>query len=86
MAKSNLLLYSLYYAEAFNEFAGPNFASLCLWVTQLLLKKYHSGNKLLATLCPIWPAWALNFRAPAPEINVLRLDQLAGKILSPRTS
>ena len=26
--KSNLLLYTLYYAEACNEFAGPIFASL----------------------------------------------------------
>ena len=29
-SKSNLSLYSLYYAEAFNELAGPIFASLRL--------------------------------------------------------
>ena len=29
------------------------------------------------TLCPIWPAWDLNLRPPAPETNALPLDQLA---------
>ena len=36
--KSNLLLYSLYYAEACNELAGPVSASLRLRATQLFSK------------------------------------------------
>ena len=52
-SNSNLLLYSLYYAEACNEFAGPISASLRLWATQLLSKKCCSGGEPLATLCLI---------------------------------
>ena len=37
--KSYLSLYSVYYAEAYDEFAGPISASLGLQATQLLSKK-----------------------------------------------
>ena len=47
------LVYSLYYAEACNEFAGPISASLRLRATQILSKKYRSGGEPLATLCPL---------------------------------
>ena len=46
----NLSLYLLCYAEACNELVGPNFASLHLQATQLLLKKCHSSGEPLATL------------------------------------
>ena len=47
--QSNLTLYSQYYAEACNEFAGPISAPLRLWATQLLSKKCRSGGEPLAT-------------------------------------
>ena len=75
--KSNLSLYSLYYAKACNEFVGPISASLRL-ATQLLSKKCCSGSKPLTTLCLIWPVRDLNLRSPVPETNPLPLDQLAG--------
>ena len=49
----NLSLYSLYYAKACSEFAGPISMSLRLWATQLLSKKIRSYGEPLATLCPI---------------------------------
>ena len=54
--KSNLLLYSLYYAEACNELAGSISAQLRLPETQLFSKKCRSGRKPLATLSSIRPA------------------------------
>ena len=53
-------------------------ASLRLRATQLLLKKYCSGDKPLATLCPIWRARDWNLRPPVPEPSALPFDQLAG--------
>ena len=58
--KSNPLLYSLYYADACKELAGPFLASLRLWATQLLSKKCCSRGEPLATLCPISPARDFN--------------------------
>ena len=52
----------------------------CTPSTQLLSKKCRSGGKLLATLCPIWPARDLNLRPPVLEANALLLCQLALKI------
>ena len=46
--------------------------------TQLLLNNCHNGGEPLATLCLIWSAGDLNRRPPAPETNVLPLDQLVG--------
>ena len=76
--KSNLLFYSLYYAEAYNELAGPS-PRYCARASRLLSKKYRSGGEPLATLCPIWPARDLKLRPPAPETSALQLDQLAGR-------
>ena len=59
-----------------NEFAEPIFASLRTQTTQFLLKKCHSGGEPLATLCPTLPAQDLNLGPPAPQTNVLPLDQL----------
>ena len=47
---SNLLLYSLYFAEACNEFMGPISVSLRLRATPLLSKKCCSGGGPLTTL------------------------------------
>ena len=77
--KSNISLYSLYYAKAFNEFVWSTSALLCLWETQLLSKICRSGGKLFATLRTIWPLWDLNLRALTLELKTLLLDQLAGK-------
>ena len=77
--KSNLPLYSLYYAVACNEFGGIISTSLRLRGTQLPSKKYDNGNEPLATLSPIWPFRDLNLRPPAPKMNALPLDQLVGK-------
>ena len=77
--KSNLLLYLLQYVEAFVDFAWPFSASLCLWATQLFLKKSCSNGELLATLCLIRLAVDLNLKPPAPETIALLLNQLASK-------
>ena len=50
-SKSDLLLYSLYYAEKCNELTGSISSSLHLQATQLLPKKYLSGGELLAAPC-----------------------------------
>ena len=42
--------YSLYYAEACNEFTGPFFAALHLQTRQLFLKKCRRSGEPLATL------------------------------------
>ena len=47
--QSNLSLYSLYYAEACNKFAGPVSASFRP-ATQLHSKKYCSGGEPLAKM------------------------------------
>ena len=57
---------------------GP-FTRHCARATQLLSKKCRMGGEQLAALCPIWPDRGLNFRPPAPETNVLPLDQLWNK-------
>ena len=75
VSTSNLLLYSLYYAETCNEFVRP----ICSRTTQLLLKKCRSGGEPLATQCSIWPARDLNLRLPAPEVNLILLEQVQNK-------
>ena len=40
--------------------------------------KCYSGGEPLAKLCSIRSAQDLNLRSPAPETNMLLLDQLAG--------
>ena len=66
--KSNLLLYSLYYAEACSEFARPISASL------------RPGNiALFEEMSLLWRAvgiTVLNLRPSAPETNALPLDHL----------
>ena len=51
--KSNLSLYSLYYANACSKFAWGPSPRRCARAIQLLLKKCCSGGKALATLCPL---------------------------------
>ena len=51
--KSNLALYSRYYAEACKEFAGRLSTSLRQRATQILLEKCRSGGEPLVTLYPI---------------------------------
>ena len=77
--KSNLSLYSLYYTEAYNEFARFISASLHLWATHLLWKKCRSRGEPLTTECSISLAQDLNLGPPTPETNALLLDQLASK-------
>ena len=74
--KSNLSLYSLYYAEACNQFAGLISAALRPRSIELLSKKCCSGGEPLATLCPIRPARDLNLRSSAPEMNAFLSLQL----------
>ena len=71
--KSSLSLYSLQYAVACNELAGPSPRN-CGQVTQLLSKICCSGGKRLAKLSPIWPARDFNHSPSAPETNALPLD------------
>ena len=78
---SNHSLYTLYYAQAHNEFSRPISASLGLRATQLPSMKYCSGSKPLATLCSIWPDRDLILIPTAPETNALPFDQLAGFFL-----
>ena len=54
---------------------GAHFRVIALG-QQPLSKKCRSGGESLATLCPIWSAWDLNLKLPAPETNALPLDQL----------
>ena len=75
--KSSLLLYSLYYAETCDEWAGPISALLRLRATQLFLKICRSGGEPLVILCPIWPTHHLNLGPPAPETNAWPLDQFS---------
>ena len=79
--KSNIPLYSLYYAEASTTLRGPS-PRLCAGATQLLSKKCCSGGEPLVTQCSIRPVRYLNLRPPAPEANALPLDQLAGSTMS----
>ena len=70
---SNLSIYSLCYAEACNEFAGPVSTVRAPWQQSLsFLKKYQSGGEPLAMLCPIWMARDLNLKPPAPVANALQ--------------
>ena len=52
VGKSNLSLYSLYYAKACNEFVGPISESLRP-TTQLLSKNRRNGSEPLAILCQV---------------------------------
>ena len=78
--KIKSLRYSLYYAEACNEFARPISTSLRLWATQLFSKKWCSGGELLATLS------VLTSPRLKPQTshskNTLPLIQLAGQLLT----
>ena len=68
--KSNVSLYSLDYAEACNELAGPISASL-----------RPSNTASFEEMSRRWRAVTardLIFKPPAPETNALPLDQLAG--------
>ena len=67
------LLYSLYYAESCNEFAGPISASLRPGNTAPFEEISQQWRIALAKLCPIWPARDMNLRPPAPETNALPL-------------
>ena len=78
MFQSNLSQYLLQYTKACDESARPTSASLRLWATQLLSKKYRSGGEPLATQCRIRPARDLTLRSPAQEKNALPFDQVAG--------
>ena len=69
--KSNLSLYSLYYAEKCNKFCWAPSPHHCARATQLLSKKCRSGGEPSVTLCPIWSARDLNLRPSAPEMNAL---------------
>ena len=76
-AKSNLLLYPLYFAEACNKLAGPKSVSLRMRTTQLLLKKCRIGGEPLSTLCLISPDRNLKLRLPAPETGALTITMKA---------
>ena len=41
------------------------------------LKKGRSDGEPLATLCPLWPAWDLNFRPTTPETNTGQTGRLS---------
>ena len=92
--KFNRSLYWLYYAEACNEFSGPDSASMRLRATQLLSTKY------VATVASRWQhcvrfdqpeirssgnafvsgTGGLKFKSPVPETNALPLDLLVDKV------
>ena len=75
--KSNLLLYSLYYTNACNEFARYDLRVVVPGNTTLfkeMLKRWRAVSSTVSDLT----ARDLNLRPPAPETNVLPLDQLAG--------
>ena len=73
--KPNLLLYLLYFAEAWTEFVGSIFASLRPGSTapfeEMLLRWRAFGNTVSILT-------GLRFKPLAPQTNVLPLDQLAG--------
>ena len=72
--KSNLSLYSLYYAvtpKRATSLRGPS-THHCARATQLLSKKCRNGGEPLATLSD------LNLRSPTTETNALPHDQMAG--------
>ena len=56
---------------------GPS-SRYCTRATQLFSKKWCNGDKVLATLCSIYPSPNLNLRPSAPETNAFSLDQLKG--------
>ena len=79
--KFNLSLYSLYYAERCNEFAGPVSASLRLRATaQLFLKKCRCGDEWRAFANAVSDLVVPKFelRPTALEKNALPLDEWAG--------
>ena len=70
-----LSFYSLYYAQACSELAGPISASLLSGNNVATMsKKCRGGGELLAIPCPILPAQDLNLRPPAPETNAVTLN------------
>ena len=78
--KSNLLLYSLYHAEACNELAGPISASLRLGNTgsfEEMPQRWQTVNNTVLDL----PDQDLYLGPPVPETNVFPLNQLAGLII-----
>ena len=76
--KSNLLLQSLYYAEACNEFARPISASLRPGDTatpdEEMSQRWQAVGNTVSDLTG--PRFKL--RPPVPETNALPLDQLPG--------
>ena len=75
LIKSDLSLYSLFYAEACNKLVGPISASLRARATQLRSKKCRSDGEPWATQWSIWSARNINLKPPVQETNVLSLDQ-----------
>ena len=72
LIKSNLSVYSLYYAEACNESAEPISASLRQGDTAFFEKMSQRWGAVGKTVSN------LNLRPPNPETNALPLDQMAG--------
>ena len=75
--KSNLSLYSLYYAETCNEFAGPISPLLRVGRTALFKEIFQRwrtvGNSVFDCTGPRFEP-----QTSAPETNALPLDLLAG--------
>jgi len=66
ISKPNLTLYSLYYAEACNEFMVPNSATK----QHSYLRRCWSSGEPFETLCKMWPAWDSNSQSPEHEARV----------------
>ena len=71
--KANLSLYLQYYAEAWNEFAGPSLRH-STGAIQLLLNVEAVASRLHHCVRFDLPG---NLRSPAPEANTLPLQQVA---------
>ena len=72
--KSNLSLYSLYYAAECNEFAAPTTTLLRPGNTASFEKISLRWQLAEATQCSISPARDLNIRLPTLEMNAFPLD------------
>ena len=73
--KSNLSLYSLYYAEACSELAGSISASLRPGNTapfKEMLQRWRAVGNTVSDMT----GRVLNLRPPAPKTNALPLDQV----------
>ena len=77
--KSNLSVYSLYYAEVCTEFAGPISASLRPGNTAPLVEMSQRWRAVDKTVSDS-TGRDLNLRLPASETNALPLDLLAGML------